>query len=33
MINLYNILKSRDITLPANVCSQGYGFPIGHVWM
>ena len=33
MINLYNILKSRDITLPANVCSQGYGFSIGHVWM
>ena len=33
MTNLDNILKSRDITLPTNVClSQGYGFSSGHVW-
>ena len=35
MTNLDNILKSRDITLPTMVrlCSQGYGFSSGHVWM
>ena len=39
MTNLDSILKSRDITLPTNVClvkvmsSQGYGFSSSHVWM
>ena len=33
MTNLDSILKSRDITLPTNVHSQGYGFSSGHVWM
>ena len=35
MTNLDNILKSRDITLPTEVCldSQSYGFPSIHVWM
>ena len=28
MTNLASILKSRDITLPTKVCSQGYGFPV-----
>ena len=28
MTNLDSILKSRDITLPTKVCSQGYGFPV-----
>ena len=31
--NLDSILKSRDITLPAKVHSQSYGFSSGHVWM
>ena len=26
-------LKSRDITLPTKVCSQGYGFSNSHAWM
>ena len=33
MNNLDSILKSRDITLPAKVSSQGYGFSSVHVWM
>ena len=33
MTNLDSKLKSRDITLPTNPSSQGYGFPSGHVWM
>ena len=35
MINLDNVLKSRDITLPTKVClsSQSYGFSSSHVWM
>ena len=35
MINLDSILKSRDITLPANKgpSSQGYGFSSSHVWI
>ena len=34
-INLDNILKSRDITLPTKVhlFSQSYGFSSSHVWM
>ena len=31
MINLDSIFKSRDITLPTNVHSQGYGFSSSHV--
>ena len=33
MTNLDNILKSRDITLPTEVCSQSYGFSNSHIWM
>ena len=33
MTNLDSILKSRDITLPTKVSSQGYGFSCGHVWI
>ena len=33
MTNLDNILKTRDITLPTKLCSQGYGFSNSHVWM
>ena len=33
MSNLDSIFKSRDITLPTRVRSQGYGFSSGHVWM
>ena len=33
MTNLDTILKSRDITLPTNVPSQGYGFSYSRVWM
>ena len=34
MTNLDSILKSRDITLPTNVClGQSYGFSSSHVWM
>ena len=33
MTDLDSILKSRDITLPIKVYSQGYGFSSGHVWM
>ena len=33
MTNLDSILKGRDITLPKEVCLQGYGFSSGHVWM
>ena len=33
MTNLDSILKSRDITLPTSLSSQGYGFSCGHVWM
>ena len=32
MTNLDSIFKSRDITLPTNVC-QGYGFSSDQVWM
>ena len=34
MTNLESVLKSRDITLPTNVClSQSYGFSSSHAWM
>ena len=33
MTNLDSIFKSRVITLPTNLSSQGYGFSSGHVWM
>ena len=33
LTNLDSILKSRDITLPAKVSSQSYGFSTSHVWM
>ena len=33
MTNLDSIFKSRDITLPTKVHSQGYGFSSSHVWM
>ena len=33
MTNLDSIFKSRDITLPTKISSQGYGFSSGHVWM
>ena len=34
MTNLDSILKSRDIYfVNKGLSSQGYGFPIGHVWM
>ena len=33
MTNLDSIFKSRDITLPTKVCSQGYGFSSGRIWM
>ena len=33
MTNLESILKSRAITLLAEVSSQSYGFSCGHVWM
>ena len=34
MTNLDSMLKSRDITLPTNVClGQSYGFSSSHVWM
>ena len=33
MTNLDSILKSRDITLPTCLSSQGYGFSSSHVWM
>ena len=33
MTNLDSIFKSRDITLPTGLSSQGYGFSSGHVWM
>ena len=33
MTNLESMLKSRDITLPAKVSSQSYGFSSSHVWM
>ena len=33
MTNLDCILKSRDITLPISLSSQGYGFSSSHVWM
>ena len=33
MTNLDSIFKSRDITLPTSLSSQGYGFSSGHVWM
>ena len=31
--NLGSVLKSRDITLPAKMSSQSYGFSSSHVWM
>ena len=31
--NLDSILKSKDITLPTKMSSQGCGFSSGHVWM
>ena len=35
MTNLDSILKSRNITLPTNVClsRQSYGFSSSHVWI
>ena len=33
MTNLDNILKSRDITCPQSLSSQGCGFSSGHVWI
>ena len=33
MTNLDSILKSRDVTLPTKVQSQGYGFSSSHVQM
>ena len=33
MTNLDSILKSRDITLPANVLVKGWFFSISYVWM
>ena len=33
MTNLDSIFKSRDITLPKILSSQGYGFSSSHVWM
>ena len=33
MTNLDSILKSRDITLPKSLPSQGYDFSSSHVWM
>ena len=33
MTNLDSLLKSRDITLPAKVHIQGYGFSSSHVWI
>ena len=33
MINLDNIFKSRDITLPTKVCRIKAVFSSGHVWM
>ena len=33
MTNLDSIFKSRDITLPTSLSSQGCGFSSGHVWM
>ena len=34
MTNRDSILKSRDITLPTEVCiSHNYGFSSSHVWM
>ena len=34
MTNLYNILKSRDITIAnKGPSSQSYGFSSSHVWM
>jgi len=33
MTNLNSILKSRDITLPTSLSSQGCGFSSSHVWM
>ena len=34
MTNLDSILKSRDVTLPTNVCLvKAIGFSSGHVWM
>ena len=34
MINLYSILKSRDVTLPTKVCLvKAMVFSSGHLWM
>ena len=33
VINLDNILKSRDISSPNSPSSQSYGFSSSHVWM
>ena len=33
MTNIDSILKTRDITLPTKVCSQGYVFSSSHSWM
>ena len=34
MTNLDSILKSRDITLPINICLvRAMDFPSSHVWM
>ena len=32
MTNLDSIFKSRDISLPTDPSSQGYGFSCGNVW-
>ena len=32
MTKLDSIFKSRDITLPASLCSQSYGFSSSHVY-
>ena len=33
MRNLDNVLKSKDIALPASLYSQSYGLSNGHVWV
>ena len=33
MVNLDNILKSRDVILPTKVHLVSYGFSSSHIWM
>ena len=33
MANLGSVLKSRNISLPTEGCSQSYNFSSSHVWM